>query len=108
MKPQPVFSLLLAGFLLWSAAFLGLYGVQATGCRLGWDTITIWGSVSLLRLLLVVGLILSLIAMGLLLAGIRRLQIVGNFTREVAVYLTVAAFISSIVTFFGILWLTLC
>lgn len=29
--------LLVAGFLLWSSAFVALYGVQGLGCRLGWD-----------------------------------------------------------------------
>lgn len=31
--------LLVAGFLLWSSAFVVLYGLQGLGCRLGWDAV---------------------------------------------------------------------
>ncbi|UEM22884.1 hypothetical protein JL100_009110 [Skermanella mucosa] len=40
--------LLVTGFLLWSSAFVVLYGVQGLGCRLGWDDVGL-GPVSLNR-----------------------------------------------------------
>lgn len=40
------------GFTVWAAAFSVLYGVQGTGCELGWHRQTI-GPLSLLRILLI-------------------------------------------------------
>ncbi|WP_158044781.1 hypothetical protein [Skermanella pratensis] len=40
--------LLVAGFLLWSSAFVVLYGLQGLGCRLGWEDMDL-GPVSLNR-----------------------------------------------------------
>lgn len=51
-RAQP-FAMLLAGFVLWSVVFVALYGVQATGCRLGWHGIEIAGPVTLQRAVLV-------------------------------------------------------
>ena len=44
--------LLVAGFLLWSSAFVVLYGLQGLGCRLGWDEAALLGPVSLNRAVL--------------------------------------------------------
>ncbi|TPP05454.1 hypothetical protein [Rhizobium glycinendophyticum] len=111
MKGHP-FAGLLAGFVIWSAAFLLLYGVQATGCKLGWHE-TPLGPTSLLRGTLS-GMVLTTFALFYLMerhwlkpaTGApederrRLLQIsrLANFTAAAA----------TLVTFAGIFWLTLC
>jgi len=40
------------GFFIWIVAFALLYGAQATGCRLGWETVELAGSISLQRAVL--------------------------------------------------------
>lgn len=47
--------LLIAGFTVWSFAFVGLYGLQALGCAFGW---------SQHRLILIVAFIVSLLPLG--------------------------------------------
>ncbi|HWK95862.1 MAG TPA: hypothetical protein VNR39_10600 [Pseudolabrys sp.] len=47
------FLFMILGFAVWAAAFSILYGVQGTGCELGWHRQTI-GPLSLLRILLIV------------------------------------------------------
>lgn len=43
---------LTAGFLIWGAAFVLVYGFHATGCVLGWHSRVVAGGASLLQLLL--------------------------------------------------------
>lgn len=43
--------LAIAGFLLWSGAFVALYGLQAVGCHLGWHRTGMFG-ISLHRAIL--------------------------------------------------------
>lgn len=52
---------MLAGFLIWGAAFTVLYSVLSIGCAFGWDEI-ILGPVSLQRVVLVALLVVSLAA----------------------------------------------
>ncbi|MDH4441590.1 MAG: hypothetical protein QE284_14530 [Rhizobium sp.] len=102
---------LLAGFILWSGLFLSLYGVQATGCKLGWHQIAI-GPISLLRLLLS-GLLLTGMA-GLYMMATRWLRADGDADPErqrllqIARMLHAAAVAATLLTFAGIVWLTLC
>ena len=111
MKTFP-FTGLLAGFVLWSGAFLLLYAVQATGCKLGWDQIAV-GPVSLLRMLLA-GLLLSTLVL-LYLLGTRLLRAAidaaeGDRHRlvRIATLVHLAAAAATLVTFAGIFWLSLC
>ena len=52
---------LLAGFIVWFAAFLGLYSMLSIGCAFGWDQAFL-GPVSVQRMVLVGLLVVSLIA----------------------------------------------
>jgi hypothetical protein len=49
---QRALVLLVAGFVVWSAGFVGLYALQALGCAYGWPQH---------RLILVVGYVVSLV-----------------------------------------------
>lgn len=64
---------LVAGFLVWSSAFLVLYGLHALGCAWGWDAREA-GPANLLRLVLVGAWIVHLAIVGLLVLGARRLR----------------------------------
>lgn len=101
------------GFILWSAAFLALYGLQATGCRLGWQDMPLAGT-SLLRVALIALLALSVAATLLLRRGSPASAAGphGSDTRSVGlspitlVRLMLVAVV--IFNFHGIFWLTLC
>ena len=78
---------LVAGFLVWSSAFVVLYGLHALGCAWGWDARTAGvgslGSVTLLRLVLVGAWALHLaLAAGLLLAARRLARARGDAGRR--------------------------
>ncbi|MGF7163440.1 hypothetical protein FHS85_005108 [Rhodoligotrophos appendicifer] len=107
MTRGPVFTLILASFILWSVAFLLLYGLQATGCRMGWHDTVILNSVSLLRLMMAG---LTLVVLMVLAALLRRLpgEASEPFMRDVATYLSIAALVSAAFSFAGTFWLTLC
>jgi ABC-type xylose transport system permease subunit len=108
----PSFALLLAGFVVWSGAFLLLYAVQATGCHLGWHEIQI-GPSSALRLLLVSLFLLVLTLMGWLVwytrAQRNRLE-AEEFKSllQIASLLQLAALVATLINYGGVLWLTLC
>jgi len=51
---------MMAGFVVWSAAFVALYSVLSVGCAFGWDEILVMGSLSLQRVVLVALLLVSL------------------------------------------------
>lgn len=108
------FTLLLAGFVLWSIAFIVLYGMQATGCSLGWQAVEIAGSLTLQRLVLVV-LFVAFLAAHLVLYRMlrtpRRRKADGNasgFAGDAGQTLALAAFGASVFCFSGVLWLTAC
>lgn len=105
---------LLAGFVLWSLAFLVLYFVQATGCSLGWQTFAVAGPLTLQRLVLV-ALFLAFLAAHL--ALYLRLRApreregdadASAFSRDAGRTLALAAFGASVFCFSGVLWLTAC
>lgn len=51
---------MMAGFLVWSAAFVALYSVLSVGCAYRWDEIAVVGPLSLQRVVLVALLLVSL------------------------------------------------
>ncbi|MBC2773657.1 hypothetical protein H6M51_12350 [Rhizobium sp. AQ_MP] len=111
MKVSP-FVLLLTGFVIWSGAFLLLYGVQATGCHLGWHRLDV-GPISALRLLLAVMLAATVgLIGGLHWYATRELTEPetdeARLLRTIAGMLQVAAMVATVITFFGVMWLTLC
>ncbi|KQW27196.1 hypothetical protein ASE36_19815 [Rhizobium sp. Root274] len=111
MKLHP-FAGLLAGFVLWSVAFLLLYGVQATGCKLGWHE-TPLGPTSLLR-----GMLSAMVLTTLVLFHLMErhwLKPVAGATEDerrrllhISRLANLAAAAATLATFAGIFWLTLC
>lgn len=109
--PRPPFTLILTGFIIWSAAFLVLYGTQATGCRLGWHEVEI-GPASALRWLLATMVVLVLA----LLVGLFRSARIGGGSdmdapdtlRQIVSAVHLAAIVSTFITYSGVFWLTLC
>lgn len=108
----PAFVLLLTGFVIWAGAFLLLYAAQATGCHLGWQRIE-FGPFSALRLLLAAMLVLVLALIGgLHWYGKRALgepqTDEAKLLTKIAGILQAAALVSTLITYGGVLWLTLC
>lgn len=108
------FAILLAGFVLWSVAFIVLYGMQGTGCSLGWQAVEVAGPVTLQRAVLV-GLFLAFLAahtvLYLKLRTPRRSQAeedISGFARDAGETLALAALGASVFCFSGVLWLTAC
>ena len=101
------------GFVLWSAAFLAIYGLQATGCHLGWQVMPLFGT-SFLRIALIALLMLSVVAT----LFVRRLPPPDSPPRSphtslplglrpgTLVRITLAAVM--VITFHGVFWLKLC
>lgn len=111
MKLSP-FVLLLTGFVIWSGAFLLLYGVQATGCHLGWHQLDV-GPTSALRLVLAFMLIVTLgLIGGLHWYATRELTEPqtdeARLLHKIAGMLHVAALVATVITYGGVMWLTLC
>lgn len=105
---------LLAGFVLWSLAFLVLYFVQATGCSLGWQEMEVAGPLTLQRAVLV-ALFLAFLAAHLVLYRKLRAPVtpleeegVHGFSISAGRTLALAAFGASVFCFSGVLWLTAC
>jgi hypothetical protein len=103
---------LLAGFTLWSGAFLLLYAAQATGCKLGWQDIPL-GPASLHRVVLS-AILLSALALFYLIAK-RWLQPTKDASDDdrqhllrISARVHMAAAASTLATFAGIFWLSLC
>jgi hypothetical protein len=90
---------LTAGFLLWSSAFLMLYGGHALGCAYGWDNRTL-GPFSMLTVTLAGILLVHLAGFFILLAlvnGLDRLSRTGGpgFIRHLSLALSIAALIAT-------------
>lgn len=105
------FILILAGFIVWAAAFLLLYGLQATGCRLGWDQVAL-GPTSGLRWLLGAIVVSALALLSWLYWFGRRTlpmkAMSSDILPQIATAAHVAAIVSTLVTYSGVFWLTLC
>lgn len=111
MKVSP-FALVLTGFVIWSGAFLLLYGVQATGCHLGWHQVDV-GPTSALRLLLG----FMLVAILALIGGLHWITTRAltepqtdevRLLHKIAGMLHAAALVATLITYGGVMWLTLC
>ena len=61
----PSLILLVAGFVIWSSAFVALYGALSVGCAFGWDAV-LFGPVSALRALLIALWLLHLAMLAML------------------------------------------
>ncbi len=102
------------GFAVWSAIFVGMYGAQALGCRLGWESVQIMSSLSLQRLIQIVFYIMGLaVALGLWmrltnLAEAPATSATDRFTRKVSAWGALAALGSIAFTFAGAFWLSAC
>lgn len=101
---------LLAGFTVWSAAFLGLYIIHAVGCEWGWHAREV-GGLGLLRAVLVATWIAHLGLAAAVTLAARRLRAVGETppaVRAAAFGLGVAAIVSTLWTGLPVLALPLC
>lgn len=102
---------LLLPFIGWSLGFLLLYGVQATGCSLGWQDMTI-GPVSALRAILILLFVVTTIAIAasvfLALSAGKVSSTTSTAMLTVTGYTAGAALFSTAYVFSGILWLDLC
>jgi hypothetical protein len=95
-----------AGFLVWSLAFVVLYGALSVGCAYRWDAIMVAGPLSLQFLAF-----LALGTAALRAAARRRDGAAGpaaGFTFEVAYFSALAALVSTAFTFFGVIFLSTC
>lgn len=105
-----------SGFVLWSVAFLAVYGAQATGCGLGWDETALVGPLTLQRAVL---LALFAIVMGGHAVLVRQLKAAApggdgedagtvDFMHTAARRLALLSAAASIVCFGGVVWLSPC
>lgn len=110
--------LLPLGLVIWSSAFVGLYGLLSIGCAFGWDTMAL-GPASLLRWLLVALWLAHLGAIGALFLVCRRLvrgaggrdpgaREIDVFLSRAALAATVVSLAVTIVNYAPILGLTIC
>jgi hypothetical protein len=99
----PGLMLLIAGFVIWSSAFVILYAVNAIGCSLGWDSVVV-GPMGLQRLVLVLVWIGHLAALALLLSyclkARRNLEAQGQPAR----FMAASALASTGCALFATLW----
>lgn len=102
---------LVAGFVAWSAAFVGLYALLSVGCAYGWHNAEFIGGLSILRAVLLAGFVASLV----LVAGIAWLTKIwregGRIERFVAstsYLLSLAALGSTFLTYLPAAFLTQC
>lgn len=104
MNANPFFGLF-AVWIGWAGGFLLLYGLQATGCRAGWDGDMI-GPISVLRLLLVAataGVVLVLLALWQKAAR----EGPASSLARIAGLANGAAILATL-CFAGVLWLRMC
>ncbi|RAI43110.1 hypothetical protein [Rhodoplanes roseus] len=110
ITPPRALLLLVAGFVVWSSAFVWLYGGLSVGCAFGWDRITLAGT-SALRLGLLLIWLVHVAALGWLLAYSRAVRQAGRsppFVTTAATALTVVALIATVWTGLAIPATTLC
>lgn len=107
--------LILTGFLLWSAIFVAMYALQATGCRLGWDSVQGFAGLSVQRLALVAFMLifLAVAAAAFMMTcrqggDVRSDGSARTFAHDVAYKVWLAALFAIPFTFAGVFWLTLC
>lgn len=104
---------MICGFILWSLLFIVFYGLQATGCHMGWNDVQFFGF-SLLRIVMVSLLGLSITGMVLAVLQLRKQHCsetdgaTAAFASEVGGYIWLAACGAVPLCFAGAIWLTLC
>lgn len=105
--------LLIAGFVIWSSAFVALYAALSVGCSFGWDS-TPFGPVSALRALLIALWLAHLAALGALWWLCRR-QVARAGDKEPDAFLSIAAvnagiagLVVTVINYAPILGLTIC
>ena len=109
-------AVLLSGFVLWSGAFLALYGSQAMGCSLGWNAWVLAGPLTVQRAVLIALFATALAGHAALLVRLPRRGRGGDgpaggtaeFMRTAAWRLALASAAASAVCFAGVIWLTAC
>lgn len=88
---------ILAGYVVWAVAFLGLYALQATGCAGGWPGLRVW--------LMTAGALALALNAGALLWSARASD---RFTRGVGLTTNATALVATALTFSGVVWMPLC
>jgi hypothetical protein len=105
-----------ATFAIWSAAFLVLYGAQATGCSLDLQHAAspTLGSGSVLRIILAGLAVISLATVVVTALTLRRARLTHiapeteNFIRAVCSHVCLASLCATVFCFAGVVWLTPC
>lgn len=98
----------LAGpLILWAGYFSAIYGLQAVGCRAGWDVMML-GGISLLRLTTIVAFVMAVSVSALLYLPHRKVEVGGETLLPIARYVALAGLASTILVFAGVFWLQLC
>lgn len=98
---------MIAGLLVWAAAFCLLYGLHGIGCARGWDAISA-GPASLHRTVLTGAWLACLIAGGLLLIHLRRARHAPGLLDRTAVHVALTGLAATAVTGLPILTLPAC
>lgn len=109
-------AVVLSGFLLWSAAFLAIYGAQAIGCGLGWDANVLIAPLTVQRAVLLGLFALVLAGHAMLVLRLKSGRPVGDpadaettdFLRTAAGRLALLSAAASALCFGGVVWLTTC
>jgi len=106
----------ISGFLLWSGAFLAIYGTQAMGCSLDWHARILVGPLTVQRAVLVA--LFAVVLAGHLLLLVRSTggpttdgragPETVDFMRTAAWRLALLSAAASAVCFGGVIWLTPC
>jgi hypothetical protein len=107
--------LLIAGFTAWGAAFVVVYGIQATGCRLGWQHSAIMDGMVLQRAVLIAAFLACVTGTAALtwwlFARWRQTEDrhgPAHFLEGVSFLASLAAFGATVFCFVGVFWLTAC
>ncbi len=102
--------LLLAGFVVWTGAFVGLYALQAVGCRFDWGAVAL-GPTDLHRALLIVGFILTMAAQGGVVVALRATMPgpePSPFMARVGLWASIAALVASCLIYAPVLFASTC
>ncbi len=109
--------LIAAGFTIWLTGLAVLYGVNAIGCKLDWQAVTILQTVSLQRTVVVAIFAAHVAALVLFFilvrknwgrAGAAGLDRPERFVKRITEIGLLAALASTVFAFFGVFWLTQC
>ncbi len=103
--------LLTVGFVVWSGVFVGLYAGLSVGCAAGWHLVAV-GPVSLLRVLLIAGLVVGLAALAVTALILARLRPADRspvgFVNRTSTYAAIVAVVAGAFTFAPVLFTSTC